>query len=77
MAQEDGRVAPPVPIPWLGCLGTDGAGLGGIGEAADTRDALAGARAEEDELRLLPLLLLLGRRGGHRATEGRAGAARC
>jgi hypothetical protein len=23
MAQEDGRVAPPVPIPWLGCLGTD------------------------------------------------------
>ena len=35
-----------------------GAGLGGVGEAADARDALTGARAEEDELGLQPLVLL-------------------
>lgn len=69
VAQEDGGVAPPVPVPRLGRLGANRAGLGGMGEAADARDALAGARPEEDELRL-PLLLLLHRRGRDRAAGG-------
>lgn len=48
-----------------------GANLGGVREAADARDALAGARAQEDELRL-QLLALLRRRGArNRAANGR------
>lgn len=57
-----------------------GASLGGVGEAADARDALTGARAEEDELGLQPLVLLrrrgarngaaTGRRTGDAAVEG-------
>jgi hypothetical protein len=49
------------------------AGLGGVGEAADARDALAGARAEEDELRLLQPLLCLQISG--RAAERRTSDA--
>jgi hypothetical protein len=52
-----------------------GAALGGVGEAADARDALTGARAEEDELRLQPLALLL-RRGSKRRTGDAAERAR-
>jgi len=57
-----------------------GASLGGVGEAADARDALTSARTEEDELRLQPLVLLrrrgarngaaTGRRTGDAAVEG-------
>lgn len=57
-----------------GGIGTDdklsyGAGLCGVGEAADSWDALAGAGAEEDELRLLQPLLR--RRISSRAAERR------
>jgi len=48
VAQEDRGVAPSVRVPRLGCLGANGASLGGVCEAADTWDALAGARADED-----------------------------
>ena len=72
MAQENGGVAPSVPVPRLYCLDANGASLGGVGEAADARDALAGASAEEDELRL-PRLLVLRRRGRDSAARGAAG----
>lgn len=71
VAQKDRGVAPPVRVPWLSRLGANGANLGGVREAADARDALAGARAQEDELRL-QLLALLRRRGArNRAANGR------
>lgn len=80
MAQEDRGVASPVGVPRLGRFGADGASLGGVSEAADARYALAGARAEEDELRMQPLVLLLRcqgtrgsaarRRTGDAAAEG-------
>lgn len=84
VAQKDRGVAPPVWIPRLSRLGTNGASLGGVGEAADARDALTGARAEEDELGLQPLVLLrrrgarngaaTGRRTGDAAVEGARGS---
>lgn len=74
VAQHDAGVAPSVRVPRLHRLSANGASLGGVGEAADTRDALAGARAEEDELRL-PRALLLRLRGGDRATAAGGNAA--
>jgi hypothetical protein len=50
-----------------------GAGLGGVGEAADAWNALAGACAEEDELRLLKPLSRL--RISCRAAERRTSNA--
>lgn len=73
VTQEDGGVAPPVPVPWLSCLGANGASLRGVGEAADTRDALAGACAKEDEFRLTRFLIIC-RRGRDRAAGGGEGA---
>lgn len=75
VAQEDRGVAPSVRVPRLGCLGANGASLGGICEAADTRDALAGARADEDELGLQRLVPLLHRGARARAAGRRAGYA--
>lgn len=48
-----------------------GASLAGVGEAADARDALAGARAKEDELGLQALVLLRRRGARIRAAPGR------
>ena len=52
-----------------------GASLGGICEAAHTWDALAGARADEDELGLQRLVPLLHRGARARAAGRRAGYA--
>ena len=43
-----------------------------MGEAADTRDALAGARAKEDELRL-PRVLLIRHQGRYLVAGGTVG----